>query len=159
MTAAIFGAPPPEVRSETELTKRAIGAVMGGLSAKRVGLTYVIEVGFQSKSPDGAAQIANAVVQAYINDQLDAKFQATGRATAWMQGRIAELKEQSASADHAVEDFKDKNNMISADGRLVNEQQVGELSSQLVLAKKRTADAQSRVDRIQTILRGDTGIR
>src|SRR5229473_4473512 len=156
VTAAIFGAPPPKVRSETELTKRAIGAVMGGVTAKRVGLTYVIEVGFQSKSPGGAAQIANAVVAAYIRDQLDAKFQATGRATAWLQDHIAELKEQSAIADRAVEDFKDKNNMVSADGRLVNEQQVAELSSQLVLAKKRTADTQSRVDRIQTILRGDT---
>ena len=156
VTAAIFGAPPPEVRSETELTKRAIGAVMGGVTAKRVGLTYVIEVGFQSKSPGGAAQIANAVVEAYIRDQLDAKFQATGRATAWLRDRIAELKEQSAIAERAVEDFKEKNNMISADGRLVNEQQVGELSSQLVLAKKRTAEAQARFDRIQTILRGDT---
>ena len=157
VTAAIFGAPPPEVRSETELTKRAIGAVMGGVTAKRVGLTYVIEVGFQSKSPGGAAQIANAVVEAYIRDQLDAKFQATGRATAWLGDRIAELKEQSASAERAVEDFKQKNNMISADGRLVNEQKVGELSSQLVLAKKRTAEAQARFDRIQTILRGDAG--
>jgi len=156
VTAAIFGAPPPEVRSETELTKRAIGAVMGGVTAKRVGLTYVIEVGFQSKSPGGAARIANAVVEAYIHDQLDAKFQATGRATAWLQDHIAELKEQSAIAERAVEDFKDKNNMISADGRLVNEQKVGELSSQLVLAKKRTAEAQARFDRIQTILRGDT---
>ena len=156
VSAAIFGAPPPEVRSETELTKRAIGAVMGGVTAKRVGLTYVIEVGFQSKSPGGAAQIANAVVEAYIHDQLDAKFQATGRATAWLQDHIAELKEQSAIAERAVEDFKDKNNMISADGRLVNEQKVGELSSQLVLAKKRTAEAQARFDRIQTILRGDT---
>ena len=155
VTAAIFGAPPPEVRSETELTKRAIGAVMGGVTAKRVGLTYVIEVGFQSKSPGGAAQIANAVVEAYIRDQLDAKFQATGRATAWLGDRIAELKEQSASAERAVEDFKQKNNMISADGRLVNEQKVGELSSQLVLAKKRTAEAQARFDRLQTILRGD----
>ena len=156
VTAAIFGAPPPEVRSETELTKRAIGAVMGGVTAKRLGMTYVIEVGFQSKSPGGAAKIANAVVEAYIRDQLDAKFQATGRATAWLGDRIAELKEQSAIADRAVEDFKQKNNMVSADGRLVNEQKVGELSSQLVLAKKRTAEAQARFDRIQTILRGDT---
>ena len=45
--------------------------------------------------------------------------------------------------------------MISADGRLVNEQKVGELSSQLSW-QKRTADAQARFDRIQTILRGDT---
>src|SRR6516225_4373679 len=156
VSAAIFGAPPPEVRSETELTKRAIGAVMGGVSAKRVPFTYVIDVGFESRSPDGAARIANAVVQAYINDQLDAKFQATGRATAWLRDHIAELKEQSATADRAVEAFKEKNNMVSADGKLVNEQQVAELSTQFVEAKKRTADAQSRVDRIQTILRGDT---
>jgi polysaccharide biosynthesis transport protein len=154
--AAIFGAPPPEVRSETELTKRAVGAVMGGVSAKRVGLTYVIEVGFQSRSPNSAARIANAVVDAYIRDQLDAKFQATGRATAWLRDHIAELKEQSANADRAVEAFKEKNNMISADGRLVNEQQVADLSGQLTQAKKRTSDAQSRVERIQTILRGDT---
>src|SRR6516225_257980 len=156
VSAAIFGAPPPEVRSETELTKRAIGAVMGGVSAKRVALTYVIEVGFESKSPGGAARIANAVVQAYINDQLDAKFQATGRTTAWLRDRIAELKEQSASADRAVEAFKEKNNMVSADGRLVNEQQVSELSTQLVVAKKRTSEAQARLDRIRTILQGDT---
>jgi polysaccharide biosynthesis transport protein len=154
--AAMFGAPPPEVRSETELTKRAIGAVMGGVSAKRVGLTYVIEVGFQSRSPDGAAKIANAVVEAYIRDQLDAKVQATGRTTAWLRDQIADLKEKASLAERAVEDFKEKNNMISADGRLVNEQQVSDLSSQLMLAKKRTADAQSRVERIQTILRGDT---
>jgi polysaccharide biosynthesis transport protein len=154
--AAIFGAPPPEVRSETELTKRAIGAVMGRVSAKRVALTYVIEVGFQSRSPDGAAKIANAVVEAYIRDQLDAKVQATGRTTAWLRDQIADLKDKASLADRAVEDFKEKNNMISADGRLVNEQQVADLSSQLILAKKRTADAQSRVERIQSILRGDT---
>jgi polysaccharide biosynthesis transport protein len=154
--AAIFGAAPPEVRSETELTKRAIGAVMGGVSARRVGLTYVIEVGFQSRSPAGAARIANAVVEAYIRDQLDAKLQATRRTTAWLLDQIAELKEKLSLADRAVEDFKEKNNMISADGRLVNEQQVAELSSQLVQAKKRTAEAQARFDRIQTVLRSNT---
>ena len=45
--------------------------------------------------------------------------------------------------------------MISADGKLVNEQKVGELSSQLVMARKRTSEAQARFDRIQTILRGE----
>lgn len=156
LRALVFGSPRPELRSETELTKLAISAVMGRLSAKRIGFTYVIEVRFQSRSPDGAAKIANAVVEAYIRDQLDAKLRATRRTTAWLLDQIGELKEKLSLADRAVEDFKEKNNMISADGRLVNEQQVAELSSQLVLAKKRTADAQSRVDRIQSILRGDT---
>src|SRR2546423_6239277 len=149
ITGAFFPAPPPEVLSEAELTDRAVAAVKGGLSVKRAGLTYVIEIGFQSKSPETAVQMANAVVEAYVRDQLDAKFQATHRASAWLQDRIVELKEQSSTAERAVEDFKRKNNMISADGRLVNEQQVGELSSQLGLARRRTAETQARLDRIQ----------
>jgi succinoglycan biosynthesis transport protein ExoP len=157
ITGAIFGAPPPEVRSEAQLNARAVASVMGGISVKRVGLTYVIEVGFHSNSPDGAAQMANAVVDAYIRDQLDAKYVATRRASAWLQDRIGELKEQSSNADRIVEEFKQKNNMITADGKLVNEQQLAELSTQLVSARKRTADAQSRLDRIATILRGDAG--
>ena len=156
ITGAVFRAPPPEVLSEAELTDRAVDAVRGGLSVRRAGLTYVIEIGFQSKSPETAAQMANAFVEAYVRDQLDAKFQATRRASAWLQDRIVELKEQSAAADRAVEDFKRKNNMISADGRLVNEQQVGELSSQLASARRKTADTQARLERIQTILSGDT---
>ena len=50
--------------------------------------------------------------------------------------------------------FKDKNDMISADGRLVNEQQVGELGRPLSLVTKRTSDAQWQRGRIQSILRG-----
>jgi succinoglycan biosynthesis transport protein ExoP len=156
ITGAVFGKSPPQVSSEAELTQRAAAVVAGGISVKRVGLTYVIEIGFQSKSPNSAAQMANAVVDAYVADQLDAKFQATRRASAWLQDRMGELKEQASTAERAVEDFKQKNNMVSADGKLVNEQQLGELSSQLVIARRKTADAQARLDRIQTILRGDT---
>jgi polysaccharide biosynthesis transport protein len=156
VTAAIFGAPPPQLRSETELTKRAVAAVMAGVSAKRIALTYVIEVGFQAKSPEGAARIANAVVESYIADEQDRKFQATRRAIVWLRARIAELKEQSTIADRAVQEFKEKNNMTFADGRLVIDQQITELITQVGLARKNTADAQARFDRIQAILRGDT---
>src|SRR3954452_6384555 len=37
ITAAVFGAPPPEVLSEAELTARAVAAVKGGLFVKRAG--------------------------------------------------------------------------------------------------------------------------
>jgi succinoglycan biosynthesis transport protein ExoP len=156
IVGAVFGSPQNEMSSEAELTQRAAATVTGGLTVKRIGLTYVIEVGFQSRSREGAAQMANAIVDAYVVDQLEAKYQATRRASAWLQDRIAELKEQSSTAERAVVDFKQKNNMVAADGKLVNEQQLTELSSQLVLARKRTSDAQARLDRIQTVLRGDT---
>ncbi len=58
------------------------------------------------------------------------------------------------TADRAVVDFKGKNNIVNVDnnGRLLNEQQIGELNSALVQARAQTAEAQARLQRVQQIL-------
>ena len=74
----LFSTPAP--RSEYENLRSAVAVYRGNMTIKRVGLTYVIEINYRSLNPDRAAQIANAVADAYVVDQLDAKFQATRRA-------------------------------------------------------------------------------
>ena len=86
----------------------AISTFKSRLSIKRVGLSYVIHIGFRSYDPERAAQIANAVADAYIVDQLEAKYQATRRASAWLQDRIKELRDQVSNAERAVVEFKAK---------------------------------------------------
>ena len=86
------------------------------LSIKRVGLSYVIEIAFRSLQPERAAQIANAVADAYIVDQLEAKYQATKRASVWLQDRIRELRDQASAAERAVVEFKTKNNIVTTGG-------------------------------------------
>lgn len=146
----LFGANEPS--SDFELTRRALGTFESRLDVRRVGLTYVIAISFQSLDPDRAAQIANAVSNAYIDDQLEAKYQTTRRAGTWLQERLHELREQASLAEEAVVAFKNKNDMVDAGGRTINEQQLAELNSQLVLARARTADARARVDRVQAVL-------
>jgi polysaccharide biosynthesis transport protein len=46
--------------------------------------------------------------------------------------------------------------MITADGKLVNEQQIAELNSQLVVAHERTSKAKARLDRIDAVIRDDS---
>jgi len=43
-----------------------------------------------------AAQVANAIADSYIVDQLEAKYQTTKRASGWLQDRIAELRNQAS---------------------------------------------------------------
>ena len=43
-----------------------------------------------------AAAIANAFAEAYLTEQLEAKYDATRRAAGWLQTRIAELKQKFA---------------------------------------------------------------
>ena len=133
---------------------RLVGALKGGLSVKRVGFSYVIEIAFGSTNPGLAARIANGIADAYILDQMEAKYQATQRASSWLQDRIRELRDQSSAAERAVIKFKTQNNIVTTGGvekggRLRSHQQVVELSSQLIIARAQSAEARARLDRIR----------
>ena len=147
----LLSAPP----SEQDLQQRAETAFRARLFPRRVATTYVIEIGFLSLSPERAAQIANATADAYILDQLEAKYEATRRAGTWLQERIQELRQQASAAERAVLDFKKANNIVDTGGRLMGEQQLAELNSQIVMARAATAEARARLNRISEITKTD----
>ena len=123
------------------------------LTLKRVGRTYVIEIGFASSQADKAALIANAYTQAYLDDQFAANFDATRRASDWLLPRIQELRQKAVEADLAVQRFRGEKGLIeTSTGSLVNEQQVSEINTQLVLARSDVARAGAKYDRIQSII-------
>ncbi|MCK1269279.1 MULTISPECIES: polysaccharide biosynthesis tyrosine autokinase [unclassified Bradyrhizobium] len=142
-----------QASSEFELTRKALERFASNRTIKRLGLTYVMEIGFTSRDPQKAAHVANAIADAYIVDQLEAKYQATRRASVWLQDRIKELRTQASAAQKSVVDFKIANNIVDSGGRLMNEQQLAEVNSQLVMAHAGTAEAKARMDRINDILK------
>lgn len=146
----------PESRpSEAALMRIAIGKLTSSLSIKRVGLSYVIEISYQSLSPDQAARVANAVAEGYIVDSLESKYQASRRAAVWLQDRLKELRTQASAAERAVADYKEKNNIVDAGGRLLTEQQLAEINSSLTVARGQRAEAQAKLERITAILNAD----
>src|SRR5262245_47632002 len=138
---------------EFALSRAAVERLQSQLIITRAGLTYIISVGFRAQDAQQAAKIANAVADAYIADQLQAKYQAALRAGTWMQDRIKELRVQATNAERAVVDFKTKNNIVAASGRLMNEQQLSELNTSLIQARALTAETKAKLDRIDEILR------
>src|SRR5262249_33314959 len=136
----------PKVLSESEKTMAALDVLSKNLVVKRVGSTYNLSIQYRSSNPNQAAQIANAVAEAYIAPRLEGKYASTRRATQWLQGRIEELNQKQTAAERAVVDFKKKNNIVTVDGKLVNERQIAELNTQLVAAHKHTSDIKARLD-------------
>ena len=117
-------------------------------------MSFVIEISFVSNKPERAAQITDAIVEAYINDQLEAKYEITRRANVWLQGRLGELQRQSATSDKAVADFKAKNNLVNVgNGQSADEQLISQLNTQLLEARAQTSTAQARLDRIEQIIK------
>src|SRR5262245_34921611 len=85
---ARFGWGTPAPQTDAERTGSAIGTVMSGLEIKRLGPSLLIRIDFRGSNPEQAAKVANAMVDAYIYDQLNAKYQANRRAGDWLQERL-----------------------------------------------------------------------
>jgi succinoglycan biosynthesis transport protein ExoP len=141
--------------SESQLQRRTLATFEARRTISHVPLTYVMEISFRSLDSGKAARIANAISDAYIIDQLEAKYQSTRRATAWLRDRIKSLRGDASAGEQALVEFKQNNNIIESGGMLMNEQQMSEVTSQLILARAATAEAKARLDRIQQVMSQD----
>ena len=124
---------------------RVIDAFLENLKVSSKRDTRVITVKFDSESPRRAAQTANAVAERYIAAQLEAKFEATRRASAWLNGRVAALRGSVRDAERAVEEYRRASGLLEGKGVTIASQQVSELNTQLILAGARRAEAVARL--------------
>ncbi len=98
------------------------------------GRSRVIGVAVESADPALAAAAANAVIEAYIHDQLRAKLDATEHAHKWLSERVSEMREQVLNADHAVESYRQKVGIVQGRTSTLQSEQLSELSQKLVQA-------------------------
>lgn len=145
-------APTGTERSEDELRRVARDRVQAAMSVERLGRTYVLNVKYTSTDAALAAQIAGALAEAYLEDQLNSKYDATRRASEWLLNRISELKAKSLETDLAVQKYKADNGLIGTGGTLLSDQQLSQLNAQLVVATGDTGVARAKYERIQSIL-------
>ena len=133
---------------------RAVHVLLNHLTVTPIGQSTAIQVAVMSVSPAKAALLANGVANAYVEDQLEAKFEATRKATEWLSTRIGELAKQAQVADAAVQQYKAENNISrGADGGSVIDQQVADINRQLVLAKTDLAEKQANYNRLASMSR------
>src|SRR4051812_26717962 len=98
--------------SDQDIMRRTLISVSGNLRVTRLGRSYIEQIAYTSLDRDKAAKIANAFADAYIEDQMQAKFEGTHRASVWLEQRIGELRKQASDAYKAVQDFKSQNGII-----------------------------------------------
>jgi polysaccharide biosynthesis transport protein len=109
----------------------------------------MMRIDFRSPNKEQATRIANAMIDGYIFDQLNAKYQSNRRASDWLQERLQALREQAGAAERAVLEYKSKNNIVAAP--LMNEKELSEIGGGLISARVKTSDLQMRLERIQTV--------
>jgi uncharacterized protein involved in exopolysaccharide biosynthesis/Mrp family chromosome partitioning ATPase len=133
-------------------------AVLDHVKVNRLGVTYVLTVAATANGAVKAKQIANAFVGQYLASQVSTKVLANKTLNASLVSRLADLQGQVQAAETAVQQYKIANNLLSAQGETLTEQEVSTLDQQLAMARAQQAEAAARASQArEQVAKGSTG--
>ena len=121
-------------------------------SAKRRGLTYVIELSAWSRDAVKAAEIANTYVDLYLAEQIAAKSEVTSRASRWLNERVDEMRGRVSASEKALETYKAEAGLFDGGaGENLSNRQLGQLNDQLIDARAKAASAHAKFEQLKQI--------
>jgi capsular exopolysaccharide synthesis family protein len=113
-----------------------VGAFLGSLSVRRIPNTRLMEVTFESTSPELAAQILNAHLENYIAQNYKSRYEATTDASKWLQEELDELSIKVRHSEDARIEYERSNQIWTLDDKNnVTTQRLGDLNRQLTDAQ------------------------
>jgi capsular exopolysaccharide synthesis family protein len=136
-----------------------IDAFDSRLSVRPKGKSRVIAINFASEDPEIAAKAANTVADLYIVSQLEAKFEAAKRANAWLNERIADLRQEVRAREKAVEEFRNKSGLIQGGTQAtLTGEQVTALNARYINERTVLAEVTARLRQAESLLKSPRGI-
>ncbi|MCP5148648.1 MAG: polysaccharide biosynthesis tyrosine autokinase [Pseudomonadales bacterium] len=145
--------PPPELTEEEkreQLIQSITDVVAGGLTVTPVEYSFMVYLGFESTNPYLAAQIVNAIAQEFIDSNLETRLSGTVQASGWLNERLAELKENLRVSEVALQDFREREGLVSVEGVTgLGGNELKILSQRLEDARKARIEAQNIKEDVQ----------
>ena len=105
----------------------------------------VISITYKGKSPEAAADTANAFVQAYLDTNLSLKTEPARLYAEWFEEQTKTSRQKLEDAQSRLSNFQQKAGIVSSDERTDYETaKLAEISTQLTTVQGQTTDAQSK---------------
>jgi len=136
--------------------ERVLRAMREKLNVYRVEKSRVIVIEFSSEDPKLAAEIPNAIADAYIAVQGAAKIESNSAATDWLAPEIADLSKRVKAAEAKVADYRAQSDLLmGGNNSVLATQQLSELSSELTRVRASRASAEATAESVRKALQGD----
>lgn len=119
----------------------------------------VIGIEFSSQDEALAAQVPNALVDAYLAFQSGAKLETNTDASAWLEPEIARLREKVRESESKVAEYRAQTGLL-----LVNQQdtiaakQLSDISTELSRVRGERADSEARAQQVRTALQNGQAV-
>jgi capsular exopolysaccharide synthesis family protein len=140
------GSPPaPERRAED-----LVSAFLSRVSIEPVRNTRLVQVQVSAYSAQLAAEMANALADAYMEQTLSQRVETTRQAGEFLSEQARETRRQLEQSEQALQRFNERNDIISLDQRQnLVVQKLEELSSELTRARTARIEMETRAQQIR----------
>ncbi|WP_117232533.1 GumC family protein [Vibrio maerlii] len=105
-----------EAQIKEAIRQSAIAIFSENLTISPIRKTQLVNITFISEDPVLAAEVANAVGNAYIDINVEARLAATKDASLWISNRLEELKQQLTISEQALTDYLNREQLIDDSG-------------------------------------------
>jgi len=123
-----------------------VAALLDRVSVSNVRQSLVFNITVETESPTKSALIANTIAESYILNQIEVKFEATEKATAWLSNRVSELQIELETAEKKVSEFTAQTQLVSIEGLQALERQIKELRYRIDGAATTQAETEKRLN-------------
>lgn len=154
----VHTAAPAQAPNDDDLVESVTSQVMGHITLQPVRNTQLVKLSFESHDPVLAERVPNTLAMIYIISDLEARGDTTRRSMAFLRDQAAELKQKLDQSERALQDFREKEQIVVAKGVAVSGtvRQLEELEASLDDARKKLQDAEARYKQVNAVRQGQS---
>jgi len=151
--------PSPEQQARAK-HERLVDAFLAGIEVDVPERSRVLKVRYTSEDHQLAAQVANTLAELYIQETVRRKFDATARATGWLNEQVGDLRLRMEAAQAALEEHRRRIGYLNVEGQgSLLAQQLAQLSGDLLRARTARAEAEARDRQVRKLLQTQDGVQ
>ncbi|WP_311201545.1 polysaccharide biosynthesis tyrosine autokinase [Sulfitobacter sp. W002] len=147
-----LGAPATVLSPEQEeqrIRDAVISKLLEAVTVRNVPLSLVFQVTVETESARKSALIADTIVDLYILNQIEVKFEATEQATLWLSERVAALQSKLEEAEAKASEFSAATELVSVEGLRALERQIKELRDRIATAQVNRSTQENRIEAME----------
>lgn len=149
--AAIADSPGNTPQAKALRLDRAAALLRQRISVERVQASYMLAVTATASTPAAAQRLAAAIADEFLSNQREARQDALQEVMTWVRARLVELQDRIQGTEDSIKKIKAASG-LSDFGSKVTDQQITELSTQLMAARSDVALKQAHFEQANRVL-------
>ena len=106
--------------------------------------TRLVDVSYESVDPELAPRVVNTLAESFIQHNLQARWNATQKASVWLQEQLAELEDKLQASEAALQDYAAAHSILFVEERKdITTEKLAQLEEQLTRAEADRVEKQS----------------